>query len=398
MKKESENQAVTEKTAKIIRLENCINKLYKIRINEITQEVEYKNKTSNEFEVLNIPNLYYDLYLEGFTKFKEEINVLLNSSRFDRFDPIKNYFESLGAYSSSEKDYILELASYVKTDSQELFYTVFKKFIVQVVAQSMGHISFNKHCLTFVGNQHDGKTYFLDYLTPNNLKKYVKKGYEFNGGKESKLSLVQNFIINLDELASFSKKELNNEFKSVLSESIVRFRPLYSNQEVSFSRRASFVASTNQTEFLTDETGNVRWLVFKIDKINHDNGGQNGYSSISIDNVYRQAYHLLKSSFQYYFTDEEIIQIEANNKKYMKTSDEMELIQKLFKSPSHCTPDTSDFYQTTDIVSFLLVNGLKTTRTFVGKALKILGYEISKKYNKEKGYTESGYYLSKYTL
>src|SRR5690606_11930413 len=136
--------------------------------------------------------------------------------------------------------------------------------------------------------------------------------------KEGLFSLTQNFLINLDELASFEKKELNNEFKSVLSESMVRYTPKFANQETTVLRRASFLASTNVMEFLTDETGNVRWVPFVVNSINHDFGGKNGYAAnVDINKVWAQAYSLLKSGFDHQLTPLEITQQEIYNKQFM---------------------------------------------------------------------------------
>jgi predicted P-loop ATPase len=382
-------------STKIARLENYLNKKYDLRINEITNDLEGKLKKDEGFEPLNINDLHYELLHAGFTRFKEDLGTLFASSKLERFDPFKDYFESLPKYNPiNEPDYILELSKFVETDSQDWFEIVLKKFLVQMCGQSIGTIAFNKHCLTFVGKQHDGKTTFLEWLIPPKLKAYIKKGFDFGGKKEAKFSLVQNMLINLDELASFDRKELNNEFKSVLSESLVKFRPLYSNQEVSFNRRASFVASTNQLEFLTDETGNVRWLVFKIDKISHDNGNAKGYNkNINLDNVWRQAYHLLKNKFEYNLTKHEVATQEAQNKRYIKTTDEMECIRKFFEA-SNDSDLKAEFMTTGQVTDLVVRNGVsRTNRNFVGKALRTEGFEIVSKYNKEKKFSEKGYYL-----
>lgn len=393
----TDNQANSkENEPKIIKLQRYLNKNYNLRINSITLELEGKKIGKNTFEVININDLYIELYKHGFNKFKEELNALISSSEIPQYDPLFEYFSTLEPYNpDTEIDYIEELTNYIKTDDQEWFKRIFKKFLVQIVAQSLNKIEFNKHCLTLVGKQHDGKTTFLEWLVPTKLKKYLKKGFEFKGNKESKFSLVQNFLINLDELATFEKKELNNEFKSVLSESIVKYCPKYSNQEISFKRKASFVASTNQLEFLTDETGNVRWLVFKVSKIIHDNGGENGYSKKNdIDRIWSQAYYLLNSgTFDCVLTKDEVAQQEILNNRFIKTTDEIEYINKYFDRPTSENINTAKFKTTSEIVKLLESQGLRTNRNFVGRALATLKYQISTNYNSEKKWSEKGYFI-----
>ena len=259
---------------------------------------------------------------------------------------------------------------------------MFKKHLVRMVAQGILHIPFNKQCLTLVGKQNDGKTSFLEFLLPSQLQKYYKKGFDFGGNKDGKISLCQNFIINLDELASFEKKELNNDFKTILTESIVKFRGLFQKSETSHYRRANFVASTNQYEFLTDETGNVRWLPFVVKDIIHDNGKEKGYgANINIDLVWSQAYHLLLSGeFEYTMTKADIQMQEKINQRFMRVSTEMELIQKNFK-PSDEKEPNSEFLTTTDILQKLkAVTSIQINSVQIGKALKILQFQESRKY------------------
>lgn len=381
---------------KIARLENYLFHKYNLRINIITNELEGKLINDKEFEFINLSDIHYELSHAGFTRYREDLNTLFASSRIERFDPFKDYFEKLPIYdTASDPDYIQELTKFIVTESQKWFEIVFKKFLVQMAGQSIGSIDFNKHCLTFVGRQHDGKTTFLEWIVPSKLRGYIKKGFDFGGKKEAKFSLVQNILINLDELASFDRKELNNEFKSVLSESIVKFRPLYSNQEVTFKRRASFTASTNQLEFLTDETGNVRWLIFKITKILHDNGGQGGYTkNVNLDKVWAQAYHLLNAGFEYNLTKNEVEFLEKENKKFVKTTDEMEFIRSFFQ-PSDEKSESSEFMTTKDITDTLIRHGItRTNRNFVGKALRAEGFHIASKYYPEKKYSIKGYWVT----
>ena len=227
------------------------------------------------------------------------------------------------------------------------------------------------------------------------MTKYYKKGFDFGGNKDGKISLCQNFIINLDELASFEKKELNNDFKTILTESVVKFRPLFGKSEITHYRRANFVASTNQYEFLTDETGNVRWLPFVVKDIIHDNGNEKGYgANVDIDLVWSQAYHLLLSGeFEYNMNKADIQMQEKINQRFMRVSSEMELIQRNFK-PSDDKVPNSEFLTTTDILHKLKIStSIQINSVQLGKALKILKFQESKKYNKDYGYSIKGYYI-----
>ena len=372
----SGNSAGQEKP-KIDRILAFLNSYYDLRVNVITDAIEWRNKGSSEsFSACNISNLIYKLMSNGFTKPKEELNVIFGcDDLIARYDPCIEYFTTLAQWKETDPDYITELSSYVKTQHQAWWALMFKKHLVRCVSQAIGRSGFNKQCLTLVGKQNDGKTRFFDFLAPEPLSRYIKKGFLF-GNKEGLFSLTQNFLINLDELASFEKKELNNEFKSVLSESLVRYTPKFANQETTVMRRASFVASTNQVQFLTDETGNVRWIPFIVQSIQHDYGGKNGYgANVDINKVWAQAYALLQSGFEHQLTPLEVQQQEAYNKTFLRVTDEMEILFRFLK-PAKKGDIGAEFLTSTAISEYLRNN--TSVRMFpnnLGRALTANGFE-----------------------
>ena len=253
---------------------------------------------------------------------------------------------------------------------------MFRKHLIRMVGQALNTIPFNKHCLTLVGKQNDGKTSFFNFLVPPALKNYYKDTFDFNGSKDGKFSLVQNFLINLDELAQFEKKDLNKEFKSVLTTSIVKFRLLFQNVETPHNRSASFVATTNEHEFLTDETGNVRWIPFVVRSINHDAGGANGYNqNIDINRVWAQAYSLMKNGETGELKKDEVQNLELMNKRFMRISPEMDVLVRFLKPSSRHDPE-AEFMQPTQIIEYLKTETtLKMYDSQVGRALKALSFE-----------------------
>ncbi|MDQ1085685.1 VapE domain-containing protein [Siphonobacter sp. SORGH_AS_1065] len=375
----AKERSTSENAPKITRIQHFIFNRFDLRYNVIANELLSRPKGSQgSFEMIDKNELNYLLFEAGFSKFSSELDTIM-AVKVPKFDPIKHYFEHLPAWDGFT-DHINYLSSFVETDDNAFFQAMFKKHLVRMVRQGLAQESsfFNKHCLTFVGRQNDGKTSFFDFLVPPSLFNYKRKGLDF-GKKDGLISLVQNFLINLDELASFDKKELNNEFKTVLSESAVKFRALYDKNERPHTRRASFVASTNQTEFLTDETGNVRWLVFQVKNIRHDQGGKRGYSYlVDIDLVWSQAYALWKDRFADQLDPDELKTLERRNANFLRVSHEMELVRTHFV-PAVKGEANAVFWQTTKLMNEL--NSLTTLNLraeMIGRALTALHYPRSK--------------------
>jgi Virulence-associated protein E/VirE N-terminal domain len=360
-------------------IEYYIEQRGKLRYNHVANELEFKKNNNGEFKILNKSDIHRQLLKKGMKNLKEALEVLFTSSYVPRYNPINEYFNSLPTWDETQKNHISELANYVKSPEQFWFNEQFKKMLVRVVACAVGQIPFNKHCFTLVGKQNDGKTSFVRFLCPPRLKHYIKEGMKTD--KDGLFALCQNLIINLDELATIEKSDLNS-IKTCFTIDHVKERPPYGAKPERFERVASFFASTNDEQFLSDPTGNVRWLVFKIDGIIHDNGGSRGYSqNVDIDGVWAQAYALLKSGFPFQLTADELNFSERNNNQFKKTYAELELLQETFL-PSKKGEPNAEFMTATKIKD-VLEEGATTRKLSefkTGKALTELNFERCKCY------------------
>jgi hypothetical protein len=347
---------------------------WEVRFNEVAIIFEARKKGAVKWEELNINDLYVELLEQGHNGLDAKVIPLLRSSYVPTYDPIKKYFEELPRWREGlDPDYISELASYVKVEDRQWFNTQFKKMLVRTIACGIGKISFNKHCFTLKGAQNDGKTSFVRFLCPPALKHYITEYVELS--KDGQIALASNFIINLDELASFTKNDIK-QIKKFITTDTAKVRPPFGKTAEIFKRKASFFASTNDNEFLTDVTGNVRWLVFDINGVKHDNGGPNGYNqNIDIDKVWSQAYALLQSGYKFELTPEETKYSEKINSSFMVVSFEQELIQEIFTPAEKGTPG-AEFFTSAEIAKE--IDGKLNRRiseVAIGKALTALGFK-----------------------
>lgn len=379
---------------KFIRIKELLSNRYDFRFNSVSLEIEYSRKDKNQFEILNENDLICELYEAGFNGVETPLVALLRSSFVPDYDPFIEYFESLPTWKEGDKDYINELAEYVVAKDQDWFSSQFKKMIVRVVACSINEIPFNKQCLVFKGFQNDGKTSFVRFLCPPALRDYYSENYELHN-KDGDRALCNNIIINLDELEQYRHSEVS-KMKAAITRSRVKVRLQFDRKFTNIDRRDSFFATTNKDDFLTDSTGNVRWLVMEVKRqgIKHFNGGDKGYNqNINMDLVYSQAYTLLKSGFKFEMTREEINYSEKINSGFQFITIEQELIQE-FYSPANEDDPGAVFVTSTDIMKSIEpeVKTTLSTRT-IGRAMQVLGFEKVQKYFKEYGYQKKGYWV-----
>ncbi len=189
-----------ESQPRFIKIRNYLLKKYDLRLNIISNDLLCKEKKASDYCILNENDLQVELYELGFNGFDKQLSALVKSSIVEKYNPFKDYFENLPIWDNTT-DYIAHLASFVKTKNQEFFIYHFRKMLVRVVAQALELIPFNKQCFTFYSTQNDGKSYFLRFLTPKKLGKYIKENLEVDN-KDGRFALAQNLFINLDEVIS----------------------------------------------------------------------------------------------------------------------------------------------------------------------------------------------------
>ncbi|MBP7077473.1 MAG: PriCT-2 domain-containing protein [Bacteroidales bacterium] len=361
--------------------EQYLSKNYVIRYNVVSNKFEYKAHEEEKYRELNENNLFIRMQKENVNLSLNNLISLLKSDFVVEYNPFREYFESLPEWDGS-RDYIQELCNYLKTPDRERLNRHFKKWLVRAVKTATDDFYYNKQALVLVSTrQNSGKSTFCRFLCPLKLQDYIVEN--IGTDKDSLVAITENFLINLDELSTAEKAEIN-AFKSMFSKEKVKARLTYDKRASVHVRRASFIGSTDRWEFLTDENGSVRWLCFDISEIDWNYSKQ-----VDINKVYAQAWHLLtQSKFEYELTVDEIAENDYINKKYQVSTPERDLIQRHLKPG---TEDNGKFFTATDVLEFLSNQTMiKMSPERIGREMKFLGYERVIKYNN--GISRYGYY------
>lgn len=374
----------------VAKIESFIKKRYDIVRNEITSRLEYKIKGTakskenagtksaagvdgNAWQKINIDSIYRDLQHANLKYDLNKLKSLLRSDFVLIRNPIKDYFYHLPKWDETMPDYISELAGHIKTDNDSFWHTQFKKALVRNIACAVDYIENRIIIVMAEAQQNTGKTNFIRFLCPQQLKEYYTETV-MDASKDSDMQLSENFIWNLEELAALQNNEIN-KLKATISKSVVKQRRAYGEFAESNPRRCTFWASTNKTEFLTDDQ-NTRWLVFSIKEIDHNyNNMATGQKNVNIDNVWSQAWALYKSGYNFQLSKEEGALRDSNNSAYELGSMEKDLII------THLKPvpkGTGTFMSNTDILLYLqdqIDNKVRLNMFAVTKAMRQLKYE-----------------------
>lgn len=388
--RQQEQQAkVSKKNLIFKQIQSFISDRMELRFNTVKLTNEFRKRGEEEYKNFSdrhSASLLIELKEDSGLKFTQgDYNLIINSTMIKDFDPYKDYFENLPIWNG--EDYIAKLAKYINVDDAEdyVFANQFKKWLVRAVKCALVEQYYNKQMLVFVGEeQSTGKSYFCNWLCPEELKDYISG--ESLKGKDESIQLTSNFLILYDEMAKLNQSGLE-EVKETLSKLIIKYRPPYARTEQTFYRRCSFMGNTNQSQFLTDDGGSVRFLCFKLNSIDW-----NYCKDININDVWGQAYHLYKSNFNCEMTQEERKAQEKYNRRFYVTSTEHDLILEYLRPATQEDIKSSVTvvyqWQAGQILQYLqeLNSTINLKQVSLGKSLKFLKFE--RKGLKNKGETK----------
>ena len=284
-----------------------------------------------------------------------EVMTALQSDLIPDVHPLREYVLSCREWTEEQPDWIDWVASQVHVvdaNADRLWRGCFKKWFVAMVASWMKDEVVNHQVLVLIGKQGIFKTTWLEHLIPPHLRAYACKLANSNDlNKDERLRIAEFGLISLDEIDSMNNRELN-QLKSVITATDVNERAAYAYTKERRVRLASFCASGNRRDFLTDITGNRRWLPFEVESIQNP-----FYAIMPYEQMYAQAWALAQDPlFSYWFDLDEIEVLEEHNQHFRDESNEEQLLDVYFAVPAEGASNTK-FLTTAEISERLIYYG-----------------------------------------
>lgn len=352
-----------------------LQELYDFRYNTIKETSEYSEKGAENYQEVSekfINTLVVNFKCADIKCTYTTIDQILNSDIIDQYNPFEEYFNSLPKWDESNQSEITRLIQTVETTKQEFFSICLKRWLLALVNCTLNSSIINHQMIVFSGKQGIGKSTWIRNLVPDELLDHYYSGAINLNNKDTSIFLSECFLINLDELTNLSKKETGS-LKEVITKDSINTRKAYARKSKRLARRASFIGSINDSEFLYDLTGSRRFLCFEVLKIIFDH-------DIDMSLVYSEAKYLLEKGEQSYFTMDEIQLIEENNEMFrIKSSWEILILDHFSNSE---TEDSHVFYKirVNDIYNSFKPMGPARTGDLVtiGRILNKLQYKSCK--------------------
>ena len=256
-----------------------------------------------------------------------DIRNVLQSEYVPMFNPFEDYFYSLPPWDG--EDHIGQLARTVHVKgSQEQFVEYFRKWLVGMLPTIFDPNVVNHEIMVFIGRQGNFKSTFFSLLLPPCLQSYFHiKMNSNNLTKDDMLKMCEFALICLEEIGEMQQLALDQQ-KALVTDKIISERAAYARNKEHRPHIASFCGTGNNPRFLTDITGNRRWLVFEVEDI--DNPLQHPFNYTGI---YSQAMALWKSGFCYWFEQQEINALNIRNVEFEVPNLEEELVLTYFRQP-----------------------------------------------------------------
>ena len=301
----------------------------------------------------------------------QDIYRVLESDFVPDYNPFLFYLERLPPWNGD--DHILGMSVTVQVkggvEEQLLFAQYLKKWLVAMVAGWIDPQVVNNVILVLIGAQGLYKTTWFNYLLPPELRAYFyTKTNSGRMGRDDLLTLALYGLVCCEELDTMRPSELN-QLKAAVTMPSIDERAAYAHFHEHRQHIASFCGTGNNPQFLSDPTGNRRWLPFEVVSIDSPRDHPFDYQGI-----YAQAYALYKQGFQYWFSKAEIDRLSLHNEQFETPRLENELVALYFRKPIGV--EGGEFMSVANALQIISANiSQKLSCVYVGRAFNELGFQ-----------------------
>ena len=324
---ESQEERANRSTEK---LRNFLLARFDFRHNRLTGVTEYRPKgnTETNFRAIderNMNGMIVDARLEGIACWNSMVPTLVLSDKVEDYHPFHLYMNELPEWDGQDR--VTPLLERVSDD--ELWLKGGRYWLRALTAQWMGLERTHANTLVPVlvsSEQGLGKSTFCRSLLPDSLRAYYLDNLNLAPGSSPEKKLVKTGLINLDEFDKIGEKR-QPDLKNLLQMMSV---PIYRGKRLGYvtePRLASFIATTNSRQILSDPTGSRRFLCVEVtDMISNEN--------IEHKQLYAQLRQEVLDGERDYLNKEEEKEVQRRNKAYYRQSPLEDVFHACFRRPT----------------------------------------------------------------
>lgn len=245
-----------------------------VRFNSVTRRVEIQGLSpaySVENAANTLPVFLLDklraLRMKNATK-NNVTDYLANIADMNRYNPVLEMFHGTEWDGTDRLTMMLRIMG---VEPDDFHAVLVKKWLVQCVAlahNTPGHIEPGAGVLTLQGAQQIGKTSVFRRLAV--FPEWFVEGATLDmRNKDDIIRATSAWITELGEVDATLKKE-QSSLKAFITQRVDQIRAPYAKESTHTPRRTSFCATVNPGQFLRDDTGDLRFWIIPVERVDLD--------------------------------------------------------------------------------------------------------------------------------
>ena len=297
----------------IVNMMQLLKSRYDFRYNTVMKFVEYMPKEKGWYGFQPVDprvqkRMTLEVQLADIRVSIKDVRNFLESDYVKNYNPIDEYlFQCYDKWDG--KDHIRALARTVPTNNPywaDWFYTWFLGMVDQW--RSFTHRQYgNSVAPLLISKQGYNKSTFCRRLLPPELQWGYNDNLILSEKRQVYQAMAQFMVINLDEFNQISPQVQQGFLKNLIQLPTLKYKPPYGSHVMEFPRLASFIATSNMKDILTDPSGNRRFIGVEL----------TGPIDVSVrpnyQQLFAQALTALRNGEKSYFDAEQVKLIMKNN-------------------------------------------------------------------------------------
>lgn len=337
--------------AEILQMIRYLESRYQFRYNTVMKYTEYRPNNSwvGDFRPVDArvqKSMTLDVQIADIHVSIKDVRNFLESDRIRNYSPIESYlYDCLGKWDG--KDRIRALARTVPTNNphwEDWFYTWFLGMVDQW--RGMYRCQYGNSTMPLlISKQGYNKSTFCRRLIPTELSWGFSDNMILSEKRQVLQAMSQFLLINLDEFNQISPQVQQGFLKNLLQLPTVKIKPPYGSHVQEFPRLASFIATSNMTDILSDPSGNRRFLGVEL------TGPIDVSGRLNYEQLYAQAMQALERGEKSYFDAKETAIIMQHNRQFEQISPIKQCFLQVFEPAS--TPENGEYLMAAAIFDIL---------------------------------------------
>ena len=304
----------------IVNMMQLLESRYDFRYNTVMKYVEYMPKDKGWYGYRPVEprvqkRMTLEVQLADIRVSIKDVRNFLESDYIKNYNPIEEYlFQCYDKWDG--KDHIRALARTVPTANPhwaDWFYTWFLGMVDQWRGYSHRQYG-NSVAPLLISKQGYNKSTFCRRLLPPELQWGYSDNLILSEKRQVYQAMAQFMVINLDEFNQISPQVQQGFLKNLIQLPTLKYKPPYGSHVMEFPRLASFIATSNMKDILSDPSGNRRFIGVEL----------TGPIDVSVrpnyQQLFAQALSALNNGEKSYFDAQQV-------KLIMKSNSQFEIIQ-----------------------------------------------------------------------